>query len=127
MKVLTGLISKPELMPLLAPSIAYGIRGQSDAKVVEKVLLNAIRELPRNLGIILATIDFYLHMAMPDTALKVIEATKKNHGNPALILPEQIQAKLMLNEVSECVPLLKELVDRKFMPKTAVSRLGKKS
>ncbi|SMF33363.1 hypothetical protein [Pseudobacteriovorax antillogorgiicola] len=119
MKALTTMVGTSELMPLLAPAIAHGIRRLNDAKVVEKVLLNAIREFPRNLGIILSTIDFYLHMAMPDTALKVIEAAKKNHGNPNLVIPEQIQAKLMLNEVDQCIPLLKELMKANYMPKTA--------
>ena len=119
MKHLTALIQKPDLMPILAPCIAHGIRAQSDSKVVEKVLLNAIRENPRNVGIILSTIDFYLHMAMPDTALKVIEAAKKNHGNPTLVIPEQIQAKLMLNDIQGCIPLLDDLSKQNFMPQAA--------
>ena len=117
--MLTAMIGIKELMPLIAPSIAKSLRGQSDAKIVEKVLLNAIREYPRNLGIILAAIDFYLHIGMPGTALKVIAAAKKNHDNPKILVPEEVQAHLMLNDVGSCIPLLRDLMEAKFMPDTA--------
>ena len=125
MKQLTQMVGDPEMMSIIAPTIANGIRGQSDSKVVEKVLLNAIREHPRSLGIILSTIDFYLHAGMPETALKVIAAAKRNHGNPNLLIPEQIQAKIMLNQVEDCIPLLQTLIDADFLPETAKAFLSR--
>ncbi len=118
-KLLTHLINTKDLLPIIAPCAAKFIRHQSDAKVVEKILLNAIREYPRNMGMILATIDFYLHAAMPGTALKIVAAARKNHGNPSLIIPEQIQALVMLNEIDQCIPLLKDLIAAKYIPSTA--------
>ena len=122
-KHVTQLVNAKDLLPLIAPCIAQFLKHQSDAKVVEKTLLNAIRENPRNIGVILATIDFYLHAAMPATALKIIRVAKKNHGHPTIIVPEEVQALLMLNQVERCIPLLRELTEAKYMPEMAKSFL----
>lgn len=119
MKILTQIIGVHEIIPLAVPCLGHFIRKQTDAKTVEKILLNALKEHPRNLGVVIATVDFYLKAAMPDTAIKLITAARKNHGNPRIIIPEQIQALLMLNRVQECIPLLEILKTTGFMPQTA--------
>ena len=113
---LTRLANAKELATIVAPCMARFLRHKSEAKALEKILLTAIRENPRNVGVILATIDFYLHVAMPSTALKIINATKKNHGNPAMLIPEHIQALVMLNEIDQCIPLLEELLRQHYLP-----------
>lgn len=123
MKMLGQLVNAKELLPLTAPCIAQLLKHQNNSKVVEKTLLNAIRENPRNVGVILATIDFYLHAAMPATALKIIGAAKKNHGHPAIIIPEEVQTYLMLNQVERCIPLLQQMCEAKYMPDLAKSFL----
>jgi hypothetical protein len=118
-KILTEVAGTHEIIPLAVPCLRHFIRKQADAKAVEKVLLNALREHPRNLGVIIVLVDFYLKAAMPETALKIIEATRKNHDDPQVIVPEQIQALLMLNRVNECIPLLQAMRAANFMPQVA--------
>ncbi len=120
-KVLSRLMTEPDVIPLAVPSLAHFVRRQSDARSVEKILLNALKEHPRNLGIILVMVDFYIKSAMPDTALKIITAARKNHGNPIVIIPEQIQALLMLNRVAEIIPLLEAMRSADFMPEMATA------
>lgn len=122
-KTLSHLMTETEIIPLAVPCLAHFIRRQSDARAVEKILLNALKEHPRNLGIILVMVDFYIKAAMPDTALKIIAAARKNHGNPQVIIPEQVQALVMLNRISEVIPLLESMKATKFMPESAHSFL----
>ena len=122
-KVLSRLMTEPDVIPLAVPSLAHFVRRQSDARAVEKILLNALKEHPRNLGIILVMVDCYIKSAMPDTALKIIMAAKKNHGNPVVIIPEQIQALLLLNRVAEIIPLLEAMKAANFMPELAAAFL----
>lgn len=119
MQILAQIMNTHEIIPLAVPCLGHFIRRQTEAKNVEKILLNALKEHPRNLGVIIAIVDFYLKVAMPETALKLISFTRKNHGNPRVVIPEQIQALLMLNRVSECIPLLEQLKASGFMPKAA--------
>ncbi|MFW7379527.1 MAG: hypothetical protein ACOH5I_12010 [Oligoflexus sp.] len=119
MKILTQVIGVHEIIPMAVPCLGHFIRKQTNPKTVEKILLNALKEHPRNLGILIAMVDFYLKVAMPETALKLIGVAKKNHGNPRIIVPEQIQALLMMNRVHECIPLLEIMKSTGFMPQTA--------
>jgi len=119
MKILTEIIGIHEIIPMAVPCLGHFIRKKTDPKMVEKILLNALKEHPRNLGIIIAMVDFYLKAAMPDTALKLISASRKNHDNPRILIPEQIQSLLMMNRVHECIPLLEMLKNSGFMPQTA--------
>ena len=125
LQALSQLIQNKELMPLVTPPLAQSIRNQSDSKVIEKLLLNGIKEFPRNIGIILSTIDFYINMAMPETAMKIVEAAKKNLGNPILMIPEQVQALLMLNDIKACIPLLETMVEANYMPERAKDFLSR--
>lgn len=115
-KVLTSLASKTHLIPLLAPALSAALRDKNNPKIIEKVLLNGIRTCPKNVGVVLSTCEFYLHSAMPDSALRLIEAAEKNHGPSPIFTMIRIQANLMLNQVEVCIPLLEDLVDQEFLP-----------
>ncbi len=124
-KLIGNLKEEPDLQPLVTPCMAQILMKQSDFKTVEKLLLTALKEHPRNIGIIVNLVEFYLRAAMPETALKIISATRKNHGNPRMLYSDQIQAHLMLNQVNECVPLLEALVREDYCRKQASEFLAR--
>lgn len=124
-KIMTGLKSFPELLPLVTPCTAQILMRQTDYKSVEKLLLGALKEHPRNIGIIINTVEFYLRAAMPETALKILSATRKNHGNPRLLISDQIQAHLMLNELGPCIELLEELIREDYCRNQALEFLAR--
>lgn len=125
MKMLTDLMRNTDLMPILVPAISQSIQLHSDPKVIEKILLSGIREHPRNIGIILSTIDFYINMAMPETALKVAEAAKRNHGPSALLAVEKAQSYLLLNDIESSIAMLEDLLHRAYMPDLVKSFIGR--
>lgn len=124
-KIMTSLKTEPELLPLVTPCMAQILMRQTDYKAVEKLLLAALKEHPRNIGIIINTVEFYMRAAMPETALKILSATRKNHGNPRLLISDQIQAHLMLNELSPCIELLEELVREDYCRRQAQDFLAR--
>lgn len=125
LQLMSILLKTRDLMPLITPPLSKAIRLQKDAKLVEKVLLGALKEFPRNLGIILASIDFYINMAMPHMARKIIDRALKNLGNPTVMIPEQIQTYIMMNDLDSCIPLLESLITENIMPQTCKSFLSR--
>ncbi len=124
-KLIGNLKEEPDLQPLVTPCMAQILMKQSDFKTVEKLLLTSLKEHPRNIGIIVNLVEFYLRAAMPETALKIIAATRKNHGNPRMLFPDQIQALMMLNQIKDCIPLLEALVREDYCRKQAASFLAR--
>lgn len=113
-KLMTDLKNEAELQPLVTPCTAQILMRQADYKSVEKMLLVALKEHPRSIGIIANLVDFYLRAAMPETALKLLAAARKNYGSPRILFSDQIQAHLMLNQVGPCIPLLEELIQEDY-------------
>ncbi len=124
-KLIGNLKDDPDLQPLVTPCMAQILMKQSDFKTVEKLLLTSLKEHPRNIGIIVNLVEFYLRAAMPETALKIIAATRKNHGNPRMLFSDQIQAHLMLNQIKDCIPLLEALVREDYGRKQASAFLAR--
>jgi hypothetical protein len=124
-KLLTNLKAEADLQPLVTPCMAQILMRQTDFKSVEKLLLTALKEHPRNVGIIINLVEFYMRAAMPETALKILAATRKNHGNPRLLYSDQIQAHLMLNQLKDCIPLLEALVREDYCRKQAQDFLAR--
>lgn len=118
-QLLTALRGESDVQPLVTPCIAQLLMRHGDFKTTEHFLLDALREFPRNIGIIANLIEVYLKAAMPETALKVLSAARKNHGSVPLLFPDQIQAHLMLNQVPECIPLLETLVRENYSGRQA--------
>ena len=124
-KLMTLLKSEADLQPLVTPCTAQILMRQTDFKSVETLLLNALKEHPRNIGIIANLVEFYLRAAMPETALKLLAAARKNHGSPRILCADQIQAHLMLNQVSACIHLLEELIKEDYCREQAEEFLAR--
>ena len=123
--LITTLKEDPELQSLITPCMAQLLMKQSNFKTVEKLLLAALKGNPRNIGIIINLVEFYLRAVMPETALKIIAATRKNHGSPRILFSDQIQAHLMLNQTKECIPLLESLVRENYCREQATHFLAR--
>ncbi|MBC7661349.1 MAG: hypothetical protein H7249_16765 [Chitinophagaceae bacterium] len=109
-QMLTALRSEVDVQHLVTPCIAQLLMKQGQFKSVESYLLQALKVHPRNIGLIANLSELYLRSAMPGTALKVLEAARKNHGGLRPLYPDQIQAHLMLGQVEQAIPLLEALV-----------------
>lgn len=118
-KLLTSLNLEGDIQPLVTPCTAQLLLRQVDFKSVEKMLLAALKEHPRNIGIIVNLVEFYLRAAMPETALSLLAAARKNYGSPRVLGSDQIQAYLMLNQVGPCIPILEDLIKEDYCRKQA--------
>ena len=124
-KLMTSLKADADLQPLVTPCTAQILMRQTDFKSVESLLLDALKEHPRNIGIIANLVEFYLRAAMPETALKLLAAARKNHGSPRILCADQVQAHLMLNQVHACIPLLEELIKEDYCRQQAEEFLAR--
>ena len=124
-KKLGSLINQVDIIPVVIPSFCYFLSENAENTVIEKMLLGAVKAYPRNLGIIFSTVDFYIRMAMPMMAIKILEAIKKHHGNIMIAFPDHIQANILMNKLEDCIPLLEMMYTSNFMPAFARSTLAK--
>jgi hypothetical protein len=53
---------------------------------------------------------------MPETSLKVLEASKRFHGQHELLLPAELQARLLLNDIPGILDCLKSLMTMNYKP-----------
>ncbi len=124
-QMLTTLRSETDVQHLVTPCVAQLLMKQGQFKNVEAYLLEALKEHPRNIGLVANLSELYLRAAMPATALKVLEAARKNHGNLRPLYPDQIQAHLMLGQVAEVIPLLETLVRDNYRSRDAADFLAR--
>ncbi|MCX6129664.1 MAG: hypothetical protein NTX25_11460 [Proteobacteria bacterium] len=124
-QLIVSLRQVPELQPLVTPCMAQILLKQMDFEKVEKMLLAALKEHPRNIGIIISLVEFYLRATMPETALKIIAASHRHHDIHRLLFADQIQAHLMLNQVKECLPILEALIKEDYCGKQATEFLAR--
>ncbi len=118
-QMLTALRSEVDVQHLVTPCVAQLLMKQGQYKQVETYLLQALKAHPRNIGLIANLSELYLRAAMPNTALKVLEAARKNHGNLRPLYPDQIQAHLMLGQIEAAIPLLEALVRENYRSRDA--------
>lgn len=118
-QMLTALRSEVDVQHLVTPCVAQLLMKQGQFKSVESYLLQALKVHPRNIGLVANLSELYLRAAMPGTALKVLDAARKNHGSLRPLFPDQIQAHLMLNQIEAAIPLLESMVRDNYRSRDA--------
>lgn len=118
-QLLTTLRSEVDVQHLVTPCVSQLLMKQGQYKSVESYLLQALKVHPRNIGLVANLSELYLRSAMPATALKVLEAARKNHGSLRPLYPDQIQAHLMLNQIEAAIPLLETMVRENYRGRDA--------
>lgn len=124
-QMLTALRAEVDVQHLVTPCVAQLLMKQGQFKNVESYLLTALKSYPRNIGLVANLSELYLRAAMPNTALKVLEAARKNHGGLRPLFPDQIQAHLMLGQVEAAIPLLETMVRENYRRKDASDFLAR--
>jgi predicted Zn-dependent protease len=124
-QMLTALRSESDVQHLVTSCVAQLLMKQGQYKQVESYLLQALKAHPRNIGLVANLSELYLRAAMPNTALKVLEAARKNHGSLRPLYPDQIQAHIMLGQIEAAIPLLESLVREDYRGRDAGSFLAR--
>lgn len=116
LKLILSLASDADTQSLTIPLLTTLLEEQQEPKTIEKIILSGLKSNPRNVLLIVNTANFYLRVAMPETALKVIEASKRNHNNQQLTLPVELQAHIMLNDLTNAYRCLQSLEEAQYLP-----------
>lgn len=106
--LLEKLTKYDQSLPIIMPSLAK-IHAQFDSpKAAEKLLIANLQGASKDLSIVFALVDLYLHHAMPALAMRLLKTVYKAYVKPACITPDIIQTAFMMNNLSEGIDLLKE-------------------
>lgn len=116
LRILTRLSNTAKARALVAPALSFYCRANGNIKAAEKILLNALKSMPRNLGLILSLSDLYFHTAMPHTALRLIKGAVTTYGNTLSIMADKFQAEYMMQDVDGAIHALRDLQDRGYFP-----------
>lgn len=117
-KLLNRLASSQNFMPVIVPTLALYLREQEQYQTSEKILLKAVKQFPKSMGVILALVDFYLASAMPEMALKLLNSVKSSYNHPKVLYYDFAQAHLMLNQAELALTYLEKLFEDGVMKET---------
>lgn len=109
-KALARLMGDPSIGPLACQALALQLRNATKIKEAETLLLKSLQKAPREMGTLLALSDLYLQAAMPKVAHQLLKAARGTFANALAMLPDLIQAELMLGLVEEAIVNLSTLV-----------------
>ncbi len=116
LRMLTKLNEHAGARPLVASVLAHYYRYTDNQQTAEKILLTALRDTPRHLGLIFALSDLYMSNAMPMMAFRLLNGAKTAYGSCSAILVDLVQSSLMLQRLDEAIKLLIDLHGKQYMP-----------
>lgn len=116
LRMLTKLNEHAGARPIVASVLAHYYRYTDNQQTAEKVLLTALRDAPRHLGLIFALSDLYMSSSMPMMAFRLLAGAKTAYGSCTAILVDLVQSTMMLQNLDEAIKFLIELHNRKYMP-----------
>lgn len=122
---LTKLMKFDELTHLAGITLARVFFEEEKITEAERVLLDIIKTDSGNLGSILALGDLYLKSALPALALRLFLSAYKTYGHSRSLLPDIIQAELMLCNVSGAMERLEEMRKHHYMSEQISPMLAK--
>ncbi|MBF0440303.1 MAG: hypothetical protein HQK54_00200 [Oligoflexales bacterium] len=114
-----------ELRAMTSPSLALVLRERSNETAAEKFLLNALKINNNNISLIVSLVDLYISKAMPGMALRLLNAAnEQNPNNPSLYL-DNLQVNIMLNNIENCIPILKDMIGQNYLKNFAEDMLSR--
>jgi hypothetical protein len=125
LKLLTKLTAEPTTRIVVASALSNYCLRSGNIKTAEKILLTALKTAPRNLGLILALADFYLHAAMPAIALRLVRGAETTYGQVVALLVDRLQIEMMSLNFDAALKTFNDLQARNFMPNDYQSYLAR--
>lgn len=125
LRMLTKLITQRDVGAAASCCLALFFRGNGDFKTAEKLLLSALKNHPKNAGVILSLVDLYLNAAMPFMAQRLLNGANAAYDNPLTLALDTVQTHLLLNETISCLSHLHRMVAEDFLPEQARNYLAR--
>lgn len=123
LRALTQLISAPTVTATASCCLARYLRDTGDNKTAEKVLLTAFKQSPKNVGLLVALADLYMHLGVPTNALRILMTAYNAFDKPLTLIPDIIQCYLLLNDLNATIPLLERMIADDYLPQQSAQWL----
>jgi len=124
-KLMISLTKHSRVQPILIPATAHYLAQANNVTAAEKLLLGALKNSPRDLGLILALSSLYLESAMPHMALRLLKGVDATYNRTSVAFLDLIQAWLMLGRVDQCIIALENMKLRKINSDLVDAYLGR--
>lgn len=101
--------------PIVSPIIASILMNEGELTEAEKILLEKIKADPKNLCSVLTLGNLYLQHAMPHLARRLFSSTHKQFDRSCCLLPDIVQAEMMLCNFESALNVLEKMANRRYM------------
>ncbi|MBM4252175.1 MAG: tetratricopeptide repeat protein [Deltaproteobacteria bacterium] len=106
---LLKLMEQEAIHSLCVQSLALQLRKAGNFRDAEQTILASIKKDPRQDARIMSLVDLYLHGSMPKLALHLLTTLKTAHGTSRLLVPDYVQAALMLGQLNAALIYLETI------------------
>ncbi len=113
---LAKLIANREIAGQASCCLALFLRENGDFKTAEKILLSALRQSAKNVGVLVSLVDLYLKAAMPFMAQRLLQSANTAYDTPLTLSIDTLHTHLLLNDLNGCIPILEKMIARDYMP-----------
>lgn len=88
---------------LAAVSLAHTFRSLGKLKQAETILLGGLKRSPRDLGLMVAIGDFYMHAGLPKMAHRFFAGARNAFPQSMAAIPDLIQANILLGNLDDAI------------------------
>ncbi|MFK7825301.1 MAG: tetratricopeptide repeat protein [Oligoflexales bacterium] len=113
--LLGKLINVESTAPIVSPIIATLLMQAGKLQEAERILLEKIKTNPKNLRSVLTLGNLYLQHSMPHVAKRLFLNTHKQFEGSCCLLPDIVQAEIMLCNLESALEVLEQMANRKYM------------
>lgn len=125
LKLLLKLAEHKDTQAMASEALSLHMRRFGKIKEAESVLLNSLRNSPRELGTMLLLADLYLHSSMPRLAHRLLAGARNAYPTSVTVLVDSIQASLMTGQTVEAIDHLFALQKRGYLEEEVNNTLAR--
>ncbi len=124
-KLMIGLTKNNKVQPILLPATSYYLAKSGNIAAAEKLLLSALKNAPRDLGLILALSSLYLENGMPNMSLRLLKGIEATYHSTSVAYLDMIQAWQMLGRLDQVLAILENMDQNKVYPELVTDYLSR--
>lgn len=109
----------------IIPSISKIYLLQGNFNEAESILLEALREKKINLRLLFGLVELYFSYSLYSMVERILDRIREHFGTFVGFNIDVIQMHIVKNDYESCIPLLKDLIVKKFAHKFAKQNLAK--
>lgn len=122
---LAKLIGNRDISGQASSCLSLFLRENGDFKTSEKILLSALKQHSKNVGVLLTLVDLYMKAAMPFMAQRLLQSGNAAYSSPLTLAMDTVQTNILLNDLNGCVPILEKMIAHDFVPDFARQLLSR--